>query len=147
MSEVRKQNPPIADAMAVAVLAVQWFVIVLVVRQVTVVPWEMGAGTFLALAAIGVVLWRDTRPASAAIPWRRVALFSLIVGAAFWGADLGLGRAHGGWNPMLSGGGLLGVPLSFFVFPCLTTVSVAGVAREFFLRKMRDRSGRAQSGR
>ena len=67
--------------------------------------------------------------------WGRFAVRSVILGGAFFGADLLIALLHGQANPFHFPGGLLGLPLTFLICPVGTIICLAGLARASYISK------------
>jgi hypothetical protein len=67
--------------------------------------------------------------------WRRLAVRSVILGIAFFGADLLIALLHGQSNPFHFPGGLLGLPLTFLICPVGTIICLAGLARAYYISR------------
>jgi hypothetical protein len=67
--------------------------------------------------------------------WRRLAIRSVILGIAFFGADILIALLHGQANPFHFPGGLLGLPLTFLICPVGTIICLAGLVRASYINR------------
>jgi hypothetical protein len=132
-----------ADLIAILVLGLQYslivFVIVLYLRAA--IPVAAVTIVFLVLASISIVLWHRKEFSQTVNQWRRYTAWSIVLGVAFFGADLFLGYLHGYANPLHFPGGLLGLPLTLLICPGATIVCSAGLVRASYVSRRAGSTG------
>ncbi len=67
--------------------------------------------------------------------WGRLAVRSVVLGIAFFGADLLIALVQGQAFPFHFVGGMLGLPLTFLICPVGTIICLAGLARAYYISK------------
>jgi integral membrane sensor domain MASE1 len=70
--------------------------------------------------------------------WGRLVVRSVVLGIAFFGADLLLALLHGQANPFHFPGGLLGLPLTFLICPGGTIICLVGLVRASYISRRVD---------
>ena len=123
-----------ADSIAVVTLALQDLLVVIFVNSWhgTALLLSIAAISFLILAGIGLLHWHRKEFSQTVRRWVTLAVRSVVLGIAFFGADFLIALAHGVANPFRYPGGLLGLPLTFLICPVGTIISLAGVAEAFY---------------
>jgi hypothetical protein len=124
-----------SDIIAILALGVQYLLIVLAIN------WSLSAKlsfaeiviVFLILASVGIALWHRKTFAQTPKQWRTFAVWSIGLGVAFFVVDSLLAVLHGQFNPFHYPGGLLGLPLTFFICPGGTIICLAGLARASYI--------------
>jgi hypothetical protein len=126
-----------ADLIAIVMLGLQYFLVVLVVNSWlgTALTFSIIAITLLILTSIGLLLWHRKKLSQTAMQWVTLAVRSVVLGIAFFGVDFLIALSHGQANPFRYPGGLLGLPLTFLICPGGTIISLAGVARAFYMSR------------
>ena len=128
---------PMADLIAILVLGLQYSLIVLIINLYlrTPLPFAVVTIIFLVLASIGIGLWHREKFSQTVKQWERLTVRSVVLGIAFFGADLLLSLLHGQANPLHFPGGLLGLPLTLFVCPGGTIICLAGLVRASYINR------------
>ncbi len=126
-----------ADLIAILVLGLQYSLIVLIINLYlrTPLPFAVVTIIFLVLASIGIGLWHREKFSQRVKQWERLTVRSVVLGIAFFGADLLLSLLHGQANPLHFPGGLLGLPLTLFVCPGGTIICLAGLVRASYINR------------
>lgn len=132
-----------ADLIAILALGLQYSLIVLLIDLYNPAPVSFAAVmvVFLVLVSIGIVLWHGKTFAKSVKQWATLAVRSVVLGAAFFGADLLLALLHGHVNPLHFPGGLLGLPLTLFVCPGGTMICLSSLVRASYIVRMASRRG------
>lgn len=124
-----------ADAAALLALAGQYSLVFLII-SVYFRPGfrlEIAVLLFAVLAVIAVVIWHSLKKKTAGA-WGMFALYSVVFGILFFGADWFETFIQRQPSPLYMSG-LLGLPLTILVCPVGTMVCVAGVVRALYLRR------------
>ncbi len=123
-----------ADLVAVATLALHYLLVVFLVNswRAAALPFSIAAISFVILAGIGLLHWHRNELSQPVRRWVTLAVRSVVLGSAFFGADFLIALAHGIANPFRYPGGLLGLPLTFLICPCGTIICLAGVAKAYY---------------
>ncbi len=126
-----------ADLIAIVALGLQYSLIVFVINLWlrTTLPFSAVTITFLILAGLGMLLWHRKELSQTVKRWGTLAVRSVILGIAFFGADLLIALLHGQANPFHFPGGLLGLPLTFLICPGGTIICLAGLARASYISR------------
>jgi hypothetical protein len=127
----------VADLIAILALGLQYSVIISIIDLYlgTALPFALVMVIFLVLASVGIALWHQEKFSQTVKQWGRFTLSSVVLGIAFFGADLLLAYLHGHPNPLRFPGGLLGLPLTLAVCPGFTLICVAGLVRAFYINR------------
>jgi len=126
-----------ADLIAIVALGLQYSLVVFAVNLWlrTALPFSAVAITFLILASIGMLLWHRKKLSQTAKQWGTLAVRSVVLGIAFFGADLLIALLNGQATPFHFPGGLLGLPLTFLICPGGTIICLAGLVRASYISR------------
>jgi hypothetical protein len=98
-------------------------------------PLGILAGIFVILSSAGIVIWHKKKSWQTVKQWRKLILLSLVLGVGYFAADVFLAYLHGNVNPIYSGGGVLGFPLTLAICPGFTMICVAGLVRTLYINR------------
>lgn len=127
-----------SDAIGLVVLTAEIGLLIPVFtsEEIPIVIWIV---IYVALAITAIYLWHSEKSPKTPSGWLGYAAGSVVLGGLFFVADVWVGRSGHPNLPLLDAATRAGGPFGFvstlIVCPGLTFISIAGIARAYYLSK------------